>query len=69
MAIGTAFVCNNCGAMSLPRRLNFPKGVNQVETHAEVDALIIALHRNSWHDFFAGDSRVSEDFLPERASQ
>ncbi|WP_110958466.1 type II toxin-antitoxin system VapB family antitoxin [Acidovorax sp. ST3] len=69
MAIGTVFVYDHSQVVSIPEEVSFPEHVHVVDVRANGDELVIAPVRTSWHDFFLASSRVSGDFLPERASQ
>ena len=69
MTVDKVFICSNSQAIFLLRGLGLPEGVHEVEICAKGDELVISPLRKSWHDFFVGDSRVSDDFLPERAPQ
>lgn len=69
VAIGTIFVNKRSQAVRLPLNVRVPEGVHQVEIRVKGNELIIAPVGQSWHSFFMGGPRVSNDFLPERATQ
>ena len=78
MSIGTVFVNNRTQAVRLPLDVRLPEGVHKVDIRARGNERIIAPVGQTWDSFFLGcadspDSpnslRVSDDFLPERASQ
>ena len=75
MSIGTVFVNNRTQAVRLPLDVRLPEGVHKVDIRARGNERIIAPVGQTWNSFFLGgldspDSpQVSDDFLPERASQ
>jgi antitoxin VapB len=69
MSIGTVFVNNRTQAVRLPLDVRLPEGVQKVEIRARGNERIIAPVGQSWDSFFLGGANVSDDFLPERASQ
>ena len=69
MAIGTVFVNNRTQAVRLPLDVRLPEGVQKVEIRAKGQERIIAPLGQTWDSFFMGGPVVSDDFLPERASQ
>jgi antitoxin VapB len=69
MAIGTVFVNNRTQAVRFPLGVRLPEGVHKVEIRVNGQERIIAPLGQSWDSFFMGVPGVSEDFLPERASQ
>ena len=69
MAIGTVFVNNRTQAVRLPLEVRLPEGVHKVEIRAKGQERIIAPIGQTWDSFFLDGPRVSDDFLPERASQ
>ena len=69
MSIGTVFVNNRTQAVRLPLDVRLPDGVRKVEIRAKGNERIIAPLGQSWDSFFLGGPSVSDDFLPERASQ
>ncbi|MEY3144764.1 MAG: hypothetical protein RL342_435 [Pseudomonadota bacterium] len=69
MAIGTVFVNNRTQAVRLPLDVRLPEGVQKVEIRAKGKERIIAPLGQAWDSFFLGGPTVSDDFLPERATQ
>ena len=69
MAIGTVFVNNRTQAVRLPLDVRLPEGVQKVEIRAKGKERIIAPLGQTWDSFFLGGPMVSDDFLPERATQ
>ena len=75
MSIGTVFVKKRTQAVSLPLDVRLPEGVHKVDIRARGNERIIAPVGQTWDSFFleGPDSpnslHVSDDFLPERASQ
>jgi len=69
MSVGTVFVNNRTQAIRLPLDVRLPEGVRKVEVRARGNERIIAPLGQSWDSFFLGGTAVSDDFMPERASQ
>ena len=69
MSIGTVFVNNRTQAVRLPLDVRLPEGVHKVEIRVKGQERIIAPIGQTWDSFFLGGPPVSDDFLPERASQ
>ena len=69
MSIGTVFVNNRTQAVRLPVDVRLPEGVHKVDIRVKGQERIIAPVGQTWDSFFLDGPRVSEDFLPERASQ
>ena len=69
MSIGTVFLNNRTQAVRLPLDVRLPEGVHKVEIRARGNERIIAPVGQTWDSFFLGGPDVSDDFLPERASQ
>ncbi len=69
MSIGTVFVNNRTQAVRLPMDVRLPEGVQKVDIRVKGEERIIAPIGQSWDSFFLDGPTVSEDFLPERASQ
>ena len=69
MAISTVFTNNRSQAVRLPVDLRLPEGVHKVEVRAKGNERIIAPAGQSWDSFFLEGPAVSDDFMPERASQ
>lgn len=69
MATSTVFINNRTQAVRLPAEMRLPEDVKQVSVRARGNERIIAPLSETWDSFFKGDQVVSDDFLPERASQ
>lgn len=69
MSIGTVFVNNRSQAVRIPLDVRLPEGVHKVEIRAKGNERIIAPLGQTWDSFFLGGPSVSDDFLPERATQ
>jgi antitoxin VapB len=69
MAIGTVFVNNRTQAIRLPVDVRLPEGVRKVAIRIKGNERIIAPVGEAWDNFFLNGPAVSDDFLPERASQ
>jgi len=69
MSIGTVFVNNGTQAVSLPMDVRLPEGVQKVDIRVKGKERIIAPLGQSWDSFFLDGHTVSDDFLPERATQ
>ena len=69
MAIGTVFINNRTQAVRLPLDVRLPEGVHKVEVRVRGNERIIAPLGQTWDSFFNGGPSVSDDFMPNRASQ
>ncbi len=69
MAIGTVFINNRTQAVRLPVDVRLPEGVHKVEVRVRGHERIISPVGQTWDSFFLGGPTVSDDFMPERASQ
>ena len=69
MSIGTVFVNNRTQAVRLPLDVRLPEGVQKVEIRVKGNERIISPLGQTWDSFFLGGPTVSDDFLPERATQ
>ena len=69
MQHSTVFTNNRTQAVRLPASMRFPQKVKTVTIRAVGKERIIAPIESSWDSFFTEENRVSEDFIPERASQ
>jgi antitoxin VapB len=69
MAIGTVFINNRTQAVRLPLEVRLPEGVHKVSVRARGHERIISPLDQTWDSFFLNAPAVSEDFMPERASQ
>ncbi len=69
MQNSTVFTNNRTQAVRLPTEMRFPSDVKKVTVRAVGKERIIAPIENSWESFFTQENRVSNDFIPERATQ
>lgn len=69
MAIGTVFINNRTQAIRLPVDVRLPEGIRKVDIRAKGNERIIAPVDQTWNSFFLNGPTVSDDFLPEHASQ
>jgi len=69
MAIGTVFINNRTQAVRLPLDVRLPEGVKRVEIRAKGNERVISPVGQTWDSFFLNGPTVTDDFLPERASQ
>ena len=69
MSIGTVFVNNRTQAVRLPLDVRLSEGVHKVAIRVKGQERIIAPIDQTWDSFFLDSPRVTDDFLPERASQ
>lgn len=69
MSIGSVFVNNRTQAVRLPLDVRLPEGVHKVAIRVKGQERIITPIDQTWDSFFLDGPRVSDDFLPERASQ
>jgi antitoxin VapB len=69
MTTGSVFENNRTQAVRLPRETRFPEGVKKVTVRVVGQDRIISPFDNTWDSFFESRSRVSDDFMSERASQ
>jgi antitoxin VapB len=69
MATSSVFTNNRTQAVRLPVELRLPEGVKKVEVRARGNERIISLVGQTWDSFFLNGPAVSDDFMPERASQ
>lgn len=69
MATGSVFVNNRTQAVRLPAETRFPDEVKKVIVRVLGKERILTPVENTWDSFFLSEDKVSEDFMPERASQ
>jgi antitoxin VapB len=69
MSIGTVFVNNRTQAVRIPLDVRLPEGTQKVEIRARGNERIITPLGQTWDSFFLDGPPVSDDFLPERATQ
>jgi antitoxin VapB len=69
MTISSVFINNRTQAVRLPVDLRLPDDVRKVDVRAKGNERIISPVGHTWDSFFLNGATVSEDFMPERASQ
>lgn len=69
MATGSIFENNRTQAVRLPAETRFPPEVKKVSVRVQGQERILAPVDRSWDSFFLAEQGVTDDFLPERASQ
>ncbi len=69
MSIGSVFVNNRTQAVRLPADTRFPDDVKQVNVRIVGKDRVLSPVESTWDSFFTSDQHVSDDFMPERASQ
>lgn len=69
MTITTVFINNRTQAVRLPIDHRLPDGVRKVEVRTKGNERIISPVGQTWDSFFLNGPPVSDDFMPERASQ
>jgi len=69
MSIGSVFVNNRTQAVRLPADTRFPDDVKHVNVRIVGKDRVLSPVENTWDSFFMSDQHVSDDFMPERASQ
>ena len=69
MTITTVFINNRTQAVRLPIDQRLPDSVRKVEVRTKGNERIISPVGQTWDSFFLNGPTVSDDFMPERASQ
>jgi len=69
MDTGSVFENNRTQAVRLPANSRFPSGVKRVNVRVVGSDRILSPVDKTWDSFFLSDESVSDDFMPERASQ
>lgn len=69
MTTGSVFENNRTQAVRLPQEARFPEGVKRVTVRVRGKERVLSPVENTWDSFFLSAQTVSDDFLPERASQ
>ncbi|MCZ2104204.1 MAG: type II toxin-antitoxin system VapB family antitoxin [Comamonadaceae bacterium] len=69
MSIGTVFINNRTQAVRLPLDVRLPEGVRKVHVRVRGSERVLAPIGQTWDSFFLDGPAVSDDFMPERASQ
>jgi len=66
VASSTVFTSNRSQAVRLPKAVAFPDDVHQVDILRIGRSRLIVPRGARWDDFFAEESRLSDDFLAQR---
>lgn len=69
MSTGSVFENNRTQAVRLPAESRFPNGVKRVVVRTVGKDRILSPVENTWDSFFLSEAKVTDDFLPDRASQ
>jgi len=69
MSTGSVFENNRTQSVRLPVDSRFPEGVKRVTVRVVGSDRILSPVNKTWDSFFLSDEIVTDDFLPERASQ
>ena len=69
MSTTTVFTNNRSQAVRLPVDARFPESVKKVQVRARGNERIISPVGQTWDSFFLDGSKVTDDFLPQRAAQ
>ena len=69
VSTGSVFENNRTQAVRLPAEMRFPPNVKKVIVRESGSERILSPLDRSWDSFFLATDSVSDDFLPERASQ
>jgi len=69
MTVGTVFINNRSQAVRLPLDVRLPEGIRKVNIRVRGNERIITPLDQNWDSFFLSSPAVSDEFMPERASQ
>jgi len=69
MSISTVFINNRTQAVRIPADVRLPENVKQVTVRAIGKERIIAPLESTWDSFFINPLNVTDDFMPQRATQ
>ena len=69
MSTTTVFTNNRSQEVRLPVDARFPEGVKKVQVRARGNERIISPVGQTWDSFFLDESKVTDDFLLQRAAQ
>lgn len=69
MSTGSVFENNRTQAVRLPADSRFPDSVKKVTVRVVGMDRVLSPVEHTWDSFFLAQEGVSDDFLPERASQ
>ncbi len=69
MSTGSVFENNRTQAVRLPAESRFPNDVKRVVVRTVGMDRVLSPVENTWDSFFLSEQTVTDDFLPDRASQ
>lgn len=69
MSTGSVFENNRTQAVRLPTDARFPDSVKRVNIRVVGSDRVLSPVEKTWNSFFLSTESVTDDFLPERASQ
>lgn len=69
MSTGSVFENNRTQAVRLPADTRFPDSVKRVNVRVVGSDRVLSPVEKTWDSFFLSEENVTDDFLPERASQ
>ena len=69
MSTGSVFENNRTQAVRLPADSRFPEGIKRVNVRVVGSDRILSPVGKTWDSFFLSKETVTDDFLPERATQ
>ena len=69
MSIGSVFINNRTQAVRLPADSRFADDVKKVSVRVVGHDRVLSPLDKTWDSFFLSEEKVSDDFLPERATQ
>lgn len=69
MHTGSIFVNNRTQAVRLPAETRFPDHIRKVAVRVSGKDRVLSPVENTWDSFFLADTRVTDDFMTERATQ
>jgi antitoxin VapB len=69
MATGSIFINNRTQSVRLPAETRFPDNVKKVTVRVVGQDRVLSPVESAWDSFFFSEDRVTDDFMPERASQ
>ncbi len=69
MSTGSVFINNRTQAVRLPAESRFPDSVKKVAVRVVGQDRVLSPIDSAWDTFFLSDEHVTDDFMPQRASQ
>ncbi|MFS2224563.1 type II toxin-antitoxin system VapB family antitoxin [Pantoea sp. B65] len=69
MSRGSVFTSNRTQNVRIPANVRFPDSVKSVIVRVSGKERILTPAKSGWDSFFHAADSVSDDFMPERASQ